>query len=70
MNPAFHRSLPIKTMASVVNTLFSVIDNSDGPVLITSAMQNFTLDVLGLAIFGKHPLRFTKKKKKIDLNKE
>lgn len=68
MNPAFHRSLPIKTMANVVNTLFSVIDNSDGPVPITVAMQNFTLDVLGLAIFGKHILRFTKKK--IDLNKE
>lgn len=60
MNPAFHRSLPIKTMVSVLNTLVSVIDKSDGPVPITSAMQNFTLDVLGLAIFGKHTLHFTK----------
>lgn len=53
MNPAFHQSLPIKTMSNVVFSLISVIDQANGTIPVASAMQNFTLDTLGLAIFGK-----------------
>ncbi|CEG78030.1 hypothetical protein RMATCC62417_12694 [Rhizopus microsporus] len=52
MNPAFHHSLPIKTMSKVVFSLLSVIEQANGTIPIASAMQNFTLDTLGLAIFG------------------
>ncbi|RCH98259.1 cytochrome P450-dit2 [Rhizopus azygosporus] len=52
MNPAFHQSLPIKTMSNVVFSLISVIDQANGTIPVASAMQNFTLDTLGLAIFG------------------
>lgn len=55
MNPAFHRSMPVKTIAGVVPTLFTVIDKYEGKVPVTSIMQEFTLDVLGLAIFSKPP---------------
>ncbi|CEG64798.1 hypothetical protein RMATCC62417_01710 [Rhizopus microsporus] len=51
MNPAFHRSMPVKTIAGVIPTLFAVIDKYEGKVPVTSIMQEFTLDVLGLAIF-------------------
>lgn len=54
MNPAFHHSLPIKTMSKVVFSLISVIDQANGTVPVASTMQNFTLDTLGLAIFGKN----------------
>lgn len=53
MNPAFHRSMPVKTIAGVIPTLFAVIDKYEGKVPVTSIMQEFTLDVLGLAIFSK-----------------
>ncbi|CAO3661351.1 unnamed protein product [Rhizopus stolonifer] len=51
MNPIFHRLMPTKTMASVIPTLFSVIEKGDGRVPITTAMKDFTLDILGLTIF-------------------
>lgn len=57
MNPIFHRLMPIKTMASVVPTLFSVIEKGDGRVPITTAMKDFTLDILGLTIFGNIHLK-------------
>ncbi|KAL4211876.1 cytochrome P450 [Rhizopus microsporus] len=53
MNPAFHRSMPVNTIAGVVPTLIAVIDKYEGKVPVTSIMQVFTLDVLGLAIFKK-----------------
>ncbi|CAO3680922.1 unnamed protein product [Rhizopus stolonifer] len=52
MNPVFHRSVPIETMASVVPTLFSFIEKNNYRVSIGPTMKNFTLDVLGLTIFG------------------
>ncbi|KAI9279778.1 cytochrome P450 [Sporodiniella umbellata] len=52
MNPAFHRSMPIKTMASVMPSLFSAIEKKEGEVLVSELMKDFTLDVLGLTIFG------------------
>ncbi|CAO3680910.1 unnamed protein product [Rhizopus stolonifer] len=52
MNPAFHRSMPVKTMASVIPTLFSYIEQENGTILISPTMKNFTLDLLGLSIFG------------------
>lgn len=55
MNPAFHRSMPVNTIAGVVPTLIAVIDKYEGKVPVTSIMQVFTLDVLGLAIFSKSP---------------
>lgn len=53
LNPAFHRSMPIKTMASVIPSLFSYIEKNNGTVSISLLMKDFTLDILGLAIFGK-----------------
>lgn len=52
MNPVFHRAMPIKTMARVIPSLFSVIEDADGRIPISLRMKDFTLDVLGLAIFG------------------
>ncbi|KAG1050371.1 hypothetical protein G6F43_007348 [Rhizopus delemar] len=51
MNPVFHRAMPIKTMARVIPSLFSVIEDADGRIPISLRMKDFTLDVLGLAIF-------------------
>lgn len=52
MNPAFHRSMPVKTFGSVMPDLFAVIDKESESVPIALKMRNFTLDALGLAAFG------------------
>ncbi len=52
MNPAFHRSMPVKTFGSVVKELFTVIDKENDNVPISIRMKSMTLDVLGLAAFG------------------
>ncbi|KAG1539620.1 hypothetical protein G6F47_012519 [Rhizopus delemar] len=51
MNPVFHRSMPIKTVASLVPLLFSAIEEANGRIMITPKMKDFTLDALGLTIF-------------------
>lgn len=53
MNPAFHRSQPIKTFGSVMPYLFAAIDENSEHALITKHIKAFTLDSLGLAVFGK-----------------
>ncbi|KAG1046989.1 hypothetical protein G6F43_010543 [Rhizopus delemar] len=50
MNPVFHRSMPIKTVASLVPLLFSAIEEANGRIHITPRMKDFTLDALGLTI--------------------
>lgn len=56
MNPAFHRSMPIQTMASVMPDFFSAIDKyGDNGTPISAVMRDFTLDVLGHTVFGKLP---------------
>lgn len=52
MNPAFHRSMPVKTFGSVVQELFTIIDQESDSVPITLRMKSMTLDILGLAAFG------------------
>ncbi|KAG2236257.1 cytochrome P450 [Thamnidium elegans] len=52
MNPAFSRSMPVKTFGAVVPHLFALIDQESENVPITTRMKSFTLDVLGLAAFG------------------
>ncbi|GAN02482.1 cytochrome P450 [Mucor ambiguus] len=52
MNPAFHRSRPIKTFGSVMPFLFSVIDENPDKVMISKQIKGFTLDALGLSVFG------------------
>ena len=52
MNPIFHRSMPIKTVASLVPQLFSVIEEANGRIPINPRMKDFTLDTFGLAFFG------------------
>ncbi|CEI87539.1 hypothetical protein RMCBS344292_01950 [Rhizopus microsporus] len=52
MNPVFHRSMPIKTMGEGVKALFSIIDRENGTINVSSKMQEFTLDVLGITTFG------------------
>lgn len=54
MNPAFHRSMPVKTFGSVVPHLFAAIEKEPDAFPITVRMKDFTLDVLGLAAFGKY----------------
>jgi hypothetical protein len=54
MNPAFHRSMPINTMSTVIPDLFSVIEKENGAIAVPSVMRNFTLDVLGLTVFGQY----------------
>lgn len=57
MNPAFHRSMPIQTMASVMPDFFSAIDKyGDEGIPISTIMRDFTLDVLGHTAFGKPSL--------------
>ncbi|KAG1139377.1 hypothetical protein G6F38_009877 [Rhizopus arrhizus] len=51
MNPVFHRSMPIKTVASLVPLLFSAIEEANGRIPINPRMKDFTLDALGLTIF-------------------
>jgi hypothetical protein len=53
MNPAFHRSMPVKTFGGVIPNLFALIEKESDNVPITIRMQSFALDVLGLAAFGK-----------------
>lgn len=52
MNPVFHRSMPIKAIGEGVRALFSVIDKKNGNINVTTKMQHFTLDVLGITTFG------------------
>ncbi|KAG1046568.1 hypothetical protein G6F43_010951 [Rhizopus delemar] len=50
MNPVFHRSMPIKTVASLIQLLFSAIKEANGRIPINPRMKDFTLDALGLTI--------------------
>ncbi|KAL4211439.1 cytochrome P450 [Rhizopus microsporus] len=52
MNPVFHRSMPIKAIGEGVRALFSVIDKKNGNINVTTKMQHFTLDVLGITTFA------------------
>ncbi|KAG1054567.1 hypothetical protein G6F43_003416 [Rhizopus delemar] len=52
VNPAFHRSMPIKTVSSVIFDLFSAIEKENGTISIATKMKDFTLDALGLTLFG------------------
>ncbi|CAO3680930.1 unnamed protein product [Rhizopus stolonifer] len=51
MNPAFYRTPPLKVMESVVLALFSNIEAEGDNFPVTKRLHDFTLDVLGLAIF-------------------
>ena len=44
--------MPIKTMGEGVKALFSIIDRENGTINVSSKMQEFTLDVLGITTFG------------------
>ncbi|KAG1222761.1 hypothetical protein G6F35_005083 [Rhizopus arrhizus] len=50
MNPVFHRSMPIKTVASLIPLLFLAIEEANGRIPINPRMKDFTLDALGLTI--------------------
>ncbi|CAO3618725.1 unnamed protein product [Cunninghamella echinulata] len=53
VNPAFHRSMPLKLFSDLTNRLFKVIDGSSGDTLdVLSYMDRLTLDVIGKAGFG------------------
>ncbi|KAI9256691.1 cytochrome P450 [Sporodiniella umbellata] len=52
MNPAFHRTMPIIAMASLLPSLFNMIELHDGAIPIQVFMRDYTLDVLGVTIFG------------------
>ncbi|CAO3671165.1 unnamed protein product [Umbelopsis ramanniana] len=51
-NPAFHRSMPVKTFTALSNKMLQQIDKSRGPVHIQLLLQRFTLDAIGLIGFG------------------
>lgn len=52
MNPAFHRSQPVKVFGGVMPDLFALIDQDPDHVFITPKMKSFALDALGLSAFG------------------
>ncbi|KAL7316548.1 hypothetical protein PS15m_005631 [Mucor circinelloides] len=52
MNPAFHRSRPLKMFGKVMPYLFDAIDENPDKVMISKQIKGFTLDALGLAVFG------------------
>ncbi|KAI7903596.1 cytochrome P450 [Cokeromyces recurvatus] len=52
MNPAFHRAMPVEVFASIMPDLFKLIDQDSDNVPITNYMKSFTLDALGLSVFG------------------
>ncbi|KAF1805999.1 hypothetical protein V8B55DRAFT_1452924 [Mucor lusitanicus] len=52
MNPAFHRSQPVKVFGSVMPDLFALIDQDPEHVFIAPRMKSFALDALGLSAFG------------------
>ncbi|KAI9306770.1 cytochrome P450 [Cunninghamella echinulata] len=53
VNPAFHRSMPIKLFSDLTNRLFKVIDGANEDELdILSYMDRVTLDAIGKAGFG------------------
>lgn len=58
MNPAFHRALPVQTFGRVMFDLFASIDEENENLPVATHMQNFTLDTLGLAAFGKYNFLF------------
>ncbi|EIE82237.1 hypothetical protein RO3G_06942 [Rhizopus delemar RA 99-880] len=44
--------MPIKTVSSVIFDLFSAIEKENGTISIAPKMKDFTLDALGLTLFG------------------
>ncbi|KAG2175882.1 hypothetical protein INT44_000360 [Umbelopsis vinacea] len=51
-NPAFHRSMPVKTFSVLTSRMFEQIEKADGPVDVQNLLQRFTLDAIGLIGFG------------------
>jgi hypothetical protein len=45
--------MPIKTVSSVIFDLFSAIEKENGTISIAPKMKDFTLDALGLTLFGQ-----------------
>ncbi|CAO3601125.1 unnamed protein product [Absidia cylindrospora] len=53
VNPAFHKSKPVKLFGTLGHKVFKVVDEANGkPVDVTSLMIRYTLDVIGQAGFG------------------
>ncbi|KAL7327302.1 hypothetical protein PS15p_205755 [Mucor circinelloides] len=52
MNPAFHRSQPVKLFGGVMPDLFALIDQDPEHVFVAPRMKSFALDALGLSAFG------------------
>lgn len=57
MNPAFHRSTPVKLFGSVIQEMLTVIEKDSTNVPVSILMKSMTLDILGLAVFGN--LKYT-----------
>ncbi|KAH8549259.1 cytochrome P450 [Umbelopsis sp. PMI_123] len=51
-NPAFHRSMPVKTFGFLSQRMLEQVDKVEGPVHIQPLLQRFTLDAIGLIGFG------------------
>ncbi|CAO3601028.1 unnamed protein product [Absidia cylindrospora] len=53
VNPAFHKSKPLKTFGNLAHKVFNILDDAnETPVNITLLMERYTLDVIGHAGFG------------------
>lgn len=53
-NPAFQRAMPVRLFAELSHTMFKVLDREieNGPVEIHDIFVRWTLQVLGLSMFG------------------
>ncbi|ORY96302.1 cytochrome P450 [Syncephalastrum racemosum] len=53
-NPAFQRAMPVRLFAELSHTMFKVMDREveSGPVEIHDVLVRWTLQVLGLSMFG------------------
>ncbi|ORZ04759.1 cytochrome P450 [Absidia repens] len=53
VNPAFHKSKPVKLFGVLGHKVFKIVDEANGkPIDVTSLMERYTLDVIGQAGFG------------------
>lgn len=50
MNPAFHKSMPIKMFTTLTHKVFDVLDEAnEKPINATKVMERFTLNAISLA---------------------
>lgn len=52
MNPAFHRSQPVKLFGKLTQDMFKAMETMDTTVNVSDLMERWTLEAIGRAGFG------------------